>query len=345
MGLQAQIPTDPYTALWSRIDAFDPTVVSDAVESRELVRLVVMRGTIHLVTAADALALRSHVQPVLDYEMTIHQEHKDQLAVTDLGPVIEFGRPLLTEAALTPSEIRAAMAERFPDLDAAAIAFSCRNLLALVQVPPRGLWGRSGTVRTMTTEGWLGAAPEPVTEAGARRIVERYLRVFGPASVRDVVAWSRVDAFGAAMETMLSDLRPYRNEKGVELYDVVDGEIVAPDVDAPVRFLPEYDNVLLSHRDRSRFGDEDRRRALGAASSVKGTVLVDGLVSAAWHVARDPDARPKATAPATLTVEHFAGVSKRSLREVEREGEAMVRFLVPGAVDHDVRLIALPAPD
>lgn len=335
------MPSDPYTALWSRVAGFDPMTVSDAVEERELVRIVVMRGTIHLVTAADALALRSQVQPVLDDEMTIHSEHKGHLAGLDLGPVLAFGGPLLTASALTPSETRAAMAQQFPALDAAALAFACRNNLALVQVPPRGRWGRSGTVRTMTTEGWLGAAPEPVTAAGARRIVERYLAAFGPASVRDVVAWSRVDALGEAMSSMASGLRPYRNERGAELFDLPDGEIVDADVDAPVRFLPEYDNLLLSHRDRSRFGDDDRRRRLGTAFSVKGTVLVDGLVSAAWYITRDPEARPKDAAAATLHVEYLSPLPKRTLTAVEREGIAMSRFLLPGAVAHDVRMTAL----
>lgn len=341
VGLQAQVPTDPYTALWSRIEGFDPMVVSDAIEARLLVRLVVMRGTIHLVTAADALALRAHVQPVLDYEMTIHSEFKAPLAGLDLTPVIAFARPLLTSSALTPAEIRAAMADEFPSLDAGALAFACRNNLALVQVPPRGLWGRGGAVRTMTTEGWLGGAPEPITPEGARHIVGRYLRAFGPASVRDLVAWSRVDALGAAMESMAGELRPYRNERGVELYDVPEGEIIDPDAPAPVRFLPEYDNVLLSHRDRSRFGGDDRRAALGSASAVKGTVLVDGIVSAAWHVTRDPDARPKPTAPATLTVEFVPPLTKKLLAAVEREGSTMLRFLVPSAVAHQVRLVAL----
>ena len=338
--MQAQVPTDPYTGLWSRVDAFDPMLVADAIEARELVRIVVMRSTIHLVTAADALALRAHMQPILDDEMTIHSEHKVHLVGLDLAPIVAFARPLLTASALTPAEIRAAMADEFPTIDPAALALVCRNNLALVQVPPRGVWGRGGAVRTMTTEGWLGAAPEPVSPAGARRIVERYLRAFGPASVRDVVAWSRVDALGETMAAMVPGLRPYRNERGVDLYDVADGELVAPDEPAPVRFLPVYDNVLLSHRDRSRFGDDERRRGLAAAFGAKGTVLVDGIVTAAWHIVRDPDARPRAMAPATLVVEHLGPVPKRTLAAIVREGSALVSFLAPDASAHDVRTVA-----
>ena len=66
LGLQAQEPLSPYVSLWSRIASFDPHQVSAALEERTAVRLLLMRGTIHLVTASDALLLRPLLQPMLD---------------------------------------------------------------------------------------------------------------------------------------------------------------------------------------------------------------------------------------------------------------------------------------
>src|SRR4051812_31994468 len=95
VGLQAQNPLDPYLALWSRLDGFDPRALGDLIEDRSLVRIVVMRGTIHLVTADDALFLRPLTQPVLDAEIARHSEFAPLLAGVDLTPVLGFARPLL----------------------------------------------------------------------------------------------------------------------------------------------------------------------------------------------------------------------------------------------------------
>src|ERR687898_1696178 len=64
VGQQAQEPVDPYIGLWSRIDGFDPEELSGLLERREAVRISLMRATIHLVTAADCVALRPVTQDV-----------------------------------------------------------------------------------------------------------------------------------------------------------------------------------------------------------------------------------------------------------------------------------------
>ena len=160
VGLQAQVPNNPYIGLWSRLAGFDPMSVSALVHDRALVRLTVMRGTLHLVTADDCLLLRPLMQPVLDDERRHHRDFAPLLEGVDLEPVIAFGREVLSERALSGTELRAAMHDRFPDLDAGALAFACRSGLALVQVPPRGEWGRSSQVRLMTVEAFLGRPVE-----------------------------------------------------------------------------------------------------------------------------------------------------------------------------------------
>ena len=261
VGLQAQIPLDPYLALWSRLEDFDPDELGRLLTERRVVRGVVIRGTIHLVTADDALVLRPLEQPVLDKELAAHRDHRDHLADLDLRPVLEFAEPLLAERPLTGAELRAALAERFPDLDPAALAYACRNHLALVQVPPRGVWGRTGTIRNTTAQAWLG---RPLAEDPSfDEVVLRYLAAFGPALPADAGTWSRLTGMREVFDRLLPRLRTFRDEAGRELYDVPDAPIADPDQPAPARFLPEYDNVLLSHSDRSRFASDEARRSRG----------------------------------------------------------------------------------
>src|SRR5829696_7601870 len=116
VGLQAQIPLDPYLALWSRLEPFDPEELGRHLEDRTLVRIVVMRGTIHLVTADDALVLRPLVQPVLDAELARHAEFGPLLKEVDLTGPLAAGRALMAEHPRTGAQLRAALAERFPGL-------------------------------------------------------------------------------------------------------------------------------------------------------------------------------------------------------------------------------------
>ena len=197
-----------------------------------------MRATLHLVTADDCLVLRPLAQPVL-----------------------AFARSLLTERPHTGAQLRTALQERFPG--GAALAYACRNLLGLVQVPPRRVWGRSAQVTSTTAEAWLG---RPLAAAPSiDDVVLRYLGAFGPAAVADVAAWSRLTGLREVIDRMEPRLRLFRDDRGRELFDLPDAPRPDPDVPAPPRFLPEYDNVLLSHADRSRFvsDDEDRARLFG----------------------------------------------------------------------------------
>jgi Winged helix DNA-binding domain len=333
VGLQAQVPHNPYTALWSRLDPFDPEALSRLVAERALVRIVTLRGTLHLVTADDSLRLRPMVQPVLDGELARHQEFAPRLAGVDLDAVMAVARPLLDERPRTGPQLRALMAERFPEHDAAALAFACRNRLALVQVPPRGLWGRGGQVTTTTAEAWLGRPLE--TEPSIDAVVVRYLAAFGPATVADVATWSRLTAFRDVLDRLRPQLRTFRDERGRELFDLPDAPRPDPDTPAPVRFLPEYDNVLLSHADRSRFLRSDHRDELGAAfERGQGSVLGDGVVRGAWRLDREPGG-----GPAVLTVRVVGRLTARDRSAIEAEGGRLLAFLAPGA-GPEVRVVA-----
>ena len=326
VGLQAQVPANPYTALWSRLETFRPDEVSELLLGRQLVRVPVMRGTIHLVTADDCLLLRPLVQPILTAELRRHRDLSPKLDGVDLAPVLAFAQSLL-EAPRTGPQLREALAARFPRLDPAALAYACRCHLALVQVPPRGLWGRTGQVTSTTAETWLGRPL--VADPALEDVVLRYLAAFGPATIADVTTWSRLTGLREVVERLRPQLRTFRDERGRELFDLPDAPRPAPDTPAPVRFLPEYDNVLLSHADRRRVISQADRAALSHAGGVGyGSVLVDGFARAVWQ----PE-------DGALVVSHLP-LPQRALAAVAAEGRRLLRFLTADRID-DVRLVSL----
>jgi hypothetical protein len=313
VGLQAQVPHNPYTALWSRLDGFRPESLSQLLERSEVVRIGVMRGTIHLLTRDDCLLLRPLTQPVFEGQLWRHRDLSPQLRGVDLDPVVEAGRIALEEPR-TGTELRAFLAARFPELDAAALAYACQMRLALVQVPPRGLWGKSAQVRWTTAEAWLGQPLE--AEPSLEDMVLRYLAAFGPASVADVATWCRLAGLREVVERLRPQLVTFRDERGRELFDLPDAPRPDPDTPAPVRFLPEYDNVLLSHDDRSRFALSESSSALSPGWTVGwGAVLHDGVVRGRWRLESDGVAV------------HHVPLPKRTVAAIAAEGRRLGRFL------------------
>jgi Winged helix DNA-binding domain len=335
VGLQAQVPLNPYTALWSRLAGFRPEELAGLIERRRAVRTVVMRATIHLVSAEDCLALRPLMQPVLDGELARHPEWAPRLRGVDLGPVLDAARAALAERPRTPAQLRAVMEERFPGLDAAALVGACRGHLALVQVPPRGVWGRTGQVTLTTAEAWLGR--EQAAAPSIDEVVMRYLGAFGPATAADAAAWSRLPGMRPVLERLRPRLRTFRDERGRELFDLPEAPRPDPATPAPPRFLPEYDNVLLSHADRGRIVADDVRARLSAAGGVgSGSVLVDGRLAAVWRLERDGG-----SGAATLVVTH-AGIPRRAAASVAAEGGRLLGLIAAGAAEREVRLEAAP---
>ncbi|MDY7099995.1 MAG: winged helix DNA-binding domain-containing protein [Actinomycetota bacterium] len=335
VGLQAQAPQAPYVGLWSRLERFTPEQLGDRLLDRSLVRIVLMRARVHLVSADDCLGLRPLVQPVLDAELARHRDHGPALAGIDLGPVVDHARTLLETTPLTSGELGAALAGRFGEAAPAALAYACRNHLALVQVPPRGLWRRSGPARTTTAESWIGRTQD--RDASIDELVLRYLGAFGPATPADIGAWSRLTGFREVVDRLRPKLRTFRDERGRELVDLPHALRPDPDTTAPVRFLPRYDNVLLSHADRRRFVDDaDRRRLAAVARSSGGSVLADGRLVGVWTTERDEDGEA-----CTLVVDHLARVRRRTRAAIEQEGAALLTFTDHDRPERDVRLVPL----
>jgi hypothetical protein len=313
VGLQAQNPRDPYLGLWSRLRAFDPAQLSDLLARRRAVRISLMRSTIHLVTAGDALAIRPVLQSWLERNLSTATPFGRQIDGIDVRALAAAGHELLVAEPMTFAELGRRLSERFPGYDPTALGYAVREYVPLVQVPPRGLWGESGRALHTPAEHWLeqpfGPAPE------IQPLLDRYLRAFGPATMADFAAWSGLP------------VGPLSKRFGREPLDIDGAPLPDGDTPAPVRFLPDYDNVLLAHADRTRILPEGAR---GRDVIGRPTVLVDGFVAAFWKLERRTGA---------ITVSPLRTLTAAERRDVLAEAELLLgQLLAPGGPAKPVHL-------
>ena len=330
VGMQAQLPEDPYLGLWSRITDFDPASLSSLIEDRSAVRIPVMRSTIHLLTADDAVILRPLTLGVL--ERTLRGNQLRLLDGVDLVELEAMTRRFVEDHPRSTAELGRHLLERWPSHDAQVLAIAARTAVPLVQVPPRGLWGGRGQPTVTSLEAWLGRPLEASPSIDA--VVLRYLRAFGPATTADMRTWSGMTGLREAFERLRPTLRTYRDERGRELFDVPDGLLPDPRTPAPVRFLPVYDNLVLSHDDRSRVVPPNVGAALPIGQENIGSVLIDGFIGARWRLRRERRS-------IRLAVELLRPTTDDELAAVEAEGEKVLDFLARDATERELA-VSLP---
>jgi hypothetical protein len=328
VGLQAQTPHTWYTGLWTRLRDFDPARTGDLVAGRSLVRMALMRSTIHLVTARDAVALRPLLDPVVRRPLAgVYRRGVDGIDLTEL---VDAGRALVEAAPCTFSELGTRLAHVWPDRDPGTLALAVRALLPLVQVPPRGVWGRSGRALHTTLAAWL---PDlRATPATATDLVLRYLGAFGPASVRDVQNWSGLSRLQEVVDALRPRLRTFRDEAGRELFDRPEAPRPDPDTPAPVRFLYDFDNLLLGHDDRSRVvSDAHTAIDFGERMEMPATFLVDGMTAGMWKLVVHRKV-------ATLTLAPLVQMKPDAAAELTAEAERLAAFLAPTAAQRRIEM-------
>lgn len=331
VGLQAQIPADPYIGLWSRIDGFATDDLATMIANRQAVRMRLFRATIHLVTGRDALALRPILQPALARLFESASPFGRQLTGVDLERLLAFGRALVDERPRTSPELRSLLQKRWPKRDQDSLAAAIGYLVPLVQVPPRGVWGASGQPRRTSLEAWLG---RPLgKERSPDAMILRYLAAFGPATVGDARTWSGMSGLSEVFDRLRPRLRTFRDENGRELFDVPEGPLPDPGTPAPPRFLPVYDNVVLSHADRTRIIRPIDRKRTGYMEGVSfGSVLINGFVGATWTIKREAKKR-------TLRIVALDRLSKRDRAAIEEEGTRLLAFVAGPTTAADVVVI------
>jgi hypothetical protein len=216
------------------------------------------------------------------------------------------------------TELGRALAARWPAVGPRALGeMVIGALVPMVQLPPRGLWRATASVRNLPLADWLGREIDPPSPDGAdpvgAALVRRYLAAFGPAATADIRAWSGLAGLPATVAAMRHELVTFRDERGRELFDLPDAPRPDPDTPAPVRFLPAFDNAILGYHDRSRIIDDTHRGLSVAGARV---VLVDGRVAATWTVEAG-----------TVTVTPLRRLSRADHAAVAEEGRELTSFL------------------
>ncbi|QSI33857.1 winged helix DNA-binding domain-containing protein [Variovorax sp. RKNM96] len=331
-GLQAQAPNPPYIGLWSRLEGFRREQLADALKKRRIVRMSTLRATLHLMAASDALAWRPLLEAV--HQRGLSGEHSRALEGIDRAAVVKAGWALLEGGPLTSTELGQALALRWKDRSPASLAALIRNNVPLVHLPPAGNWNSHQNAQLQPIGQWLGESAADVTPATQEDLLLRYLAAFGPATLADAGAWSGLTGWKAVAERLRPQLRVFTGEQGQELFDLPRAPRPDPDTPAPPRLVAEWDNLLLSHADRSRVLSESHRaRVFTINGIVRGTVLLDGFVAGTWKIER-------AKGTATVVLEPFTRWSKADRLGVEEEAMRLLAFATDGEGErHDVRVL------
>ena len=328
VAMQAQVPAAPYIGLWTRLESFQPDDLADLILKRRAVRMGILRNTLHLMTARDSLALRPLFTPLLTRTLQ-SSPFRRGVAGVDVAQLTDEATRWLKEKPRTLSQLGSLLQQRWPDRDAMSLAYGIRHLVPIVQVPPRGIWGESGAATWTTAEHWLG---RPLTRnRSLDALVIRYLRAFGPASVADMSAWSGLTGLRTTFEKLRPELRTFKDERGRELFDVLDGPLPDPATPAPPRFLPEYDNLVLAHEDRTRVIAFAHRYMVG-----DGMFLLDGFVAGTWMVRRSPQG-------AQLKISSFKPLRKSDRDELSDEGMELLGVVAPDVSRHEITFVVAPA--
>jgi hypothetical protein len=281
---------------------------------------MLMRATLHTVSAPDFRAFRPAVQPVLSAAFAgVNQRI---IGGVEIDAVVPVARELLAEEPRTFNELRALLSERFPDVNHRGLGYAARTHLALTMVPTDDRWGFPRDAKFALAEAGADDSPEP--------LVRRYLAAFGPASAADAQTWSGLRGVAGVLEEM-DDLERFEDGQGRTLFDLPDAPRPDADVPAPIRFLPEFDNLVLAHADRTRLlDDEHRPRVVTKNLRVKATFLVDGRVAGTWKSTRKGK-------KASLALEPFGKLRKKDTTALTSEGEQLLRFVEEDAATFDIR--------
>ena len=305
VGMQAQWPPAPYVGIWTRATSFQREALERELRSGGVVKATAMRGTLHLVTPRDYGLIRSaRSETNFEWETSVAKRLEPSVrALAAAGPVSSAEALAFVEREHGLTGIEGQRAWR-----------ALRGRAHLVHHHETALWNGRPEARYVALD--EPEAHDP-TEARAE-LLRRYLAAFGPASPRDMVAWSRIHVpeIQRALDR-LEPLRRFRDQQGRELLDVARAPLPDPETTAPARFLPKWDNVLLAFADRTRVLPETyRKKVIGSNGDVAQTFLIDGSVGGMWRVEKG-----------RVLVEPFAPLTRSARREVEEEAERLEAFL------------------
>lgn len=327
VGLQSQVPNPPYIGLWTRLAKFQRQHLTELIQQQQIVRGGMMRSTLHLMTAQDYLQLRLTIQPAL--VKGLRSFFGKGSKTFEVNSIVKAARAYLEKTTATTGEQREFLLTIAPQGDSDAMAYAIRAYLPLIQVPPRGIWGSGSIIPYTLADVALG---QPLAPENLRYLFFRYLAAFGPASIMDFQAWAGMTNLKGEIENFRNELRVYQTEDGKDLFDLPELTLVPEETPPPVRFIPEYDNLVLAHANRTRIIPLEayRPKIFLSAARVRSTFLIDGFVRGVWKVEKNKQR-------ATLIIEPFIDLSDLQQTMLAEEGAQLLRFIEPDAESYEIR--------
>lgn len=327
VGMQGQVSSAPYIGLWARLRDFQRADLTHLLEQRQIVRASSLRGTLHLLSAEDYLRIHPILQPALSRNLQLFARQTPHF---DMERFTTHMRSYVREQPRTAVELRAKMEELYPGMGQQRIADSVRMRLALIQPPPAGTWGFTGKPTHTEATAWLGR-PLAASDGGSRCLVLRYLAAFGPASVQDIQTWSGVSRLQQTLDTLRPELLTFRDEQGRTLFDLPHAPRPPADTPTPVRFLPDFDNLLFSHADRRRVIADEHRSSVFVGNSRCTSFLVDGFVRGIWKIERSRSG-------SILHITPSEPLTDQERDAVRDEAEHLTQWMIDGQEPFDIQL-------
>ena len=333
-ALQAQWAPSPYLALWSRLKEFERESLWSAIEKKHtVIRARLMRGTLHLVSARDFYAYAVATQDLqrgawnrLQVGAGVDPKEVAKLAVA------------YAREPRTSEDVVSHLTERLGSFGGPYRWLIWRFVSAhadLVSAPPAGHWAHGGTnVPYVAARHWIDGGARPTEEKALELLIRRYLGAFGPATLADVARFAgQVPArIRPVLEKLAPSLRRFADEQGRTIFDLPRAPRPAADVEAPVRLLPRYDELLIGYEHRDRVIAKEHRGAVYSKNAiVEAVFLVDGFAAGTWSLATTK-------ADAVVRLRPFNTLARSDRVAAIAEGEAIARFMAPDARMHGARI-------
>ena len=315
-GLQAQSTPIPYLSLWARLDGFERDELTKALTGRRLVKALLQRGTLHVAAPRTYWAMMT-VRRNLAASLW-PASYEARLPAARIAELARLVQVELDGRELTYKEVQALLEPHATK--GVPPVFLWRRVQAysdVIHVPPSGIWGYGGRgVYTAAAGKVRGATPGP--EEAFDQVVRTYLAAFGPATKQDFGQWAGIPRMKPIAESLERlSLRTFAGEDGKVLYDLPRAPLPDPETPAPPRLVPRFDNLVLSHADRSRIlGDLAPSQIVTNNGLVHATILVDGLVAGTWQLEQG-----------RVVLEPFGKLAVETRRALKDEAERLEAFV------------------
>jgi hypothetical protein len=319
-GVQAQVMSAAEISISTRSSSVRPASIRRELwGTRRLVKTWAMRTTLHLVAASDLPLLMAALRP----GSPARQATWDKYFGLPPGGREELVAAVAAELdgrCLTRRELAEGVARRLGWMPLEKMLSGWGTFLGLPARAGVLCFGPSlGTnVRFVRPDQWLGSWVELDPVEAGRELLRRYLRLNGPAVLRDFQRWQGTSAATAAWKAVLPEMVEVSVAGTRGWLLTADLDVVRrATVGEEVRLLPHFDHYLLTHIERGHLvGPEDKAKIYRTAGWVTPTVLIRGSVAGTWNLAKG-----------VVTITEHRTLSAKERRGVAREVDHLTHFL------------------